>query len=108
MSNLMNKIGINDKNGNTIRLGDKLRVSSNDFEGKLVLNEEGIVYFDEIKNLFYLQKEHGQILLSEKYKYNYTVISRSDMEVKSFSFVVKLFILCFSLLLITMFLLYNL
>ena len=76
MSNLMNKIGINDKNGTPIRLGDKLRVISDDFEGQLILNEKGIVCFDEIKNQFYIQKKKGSILLSEKFKDNYSIITK--------------------------------
>jgi len=100
----MNKIGVNDKNETPIRLGDKLNVSSDDFEGELILNEEGVVFFDEIKNIFYLQKERGQILLSEKHRNNYTIVSRNNLEVKSIGFVAKLLLICFSALLITMFL----
>ena len=75
MSNLRKEIGINDNHGTPIKLGDKIRVCSDDFEGQLILNEKGIVCFDEIKNHFYAQKNKGQILLSEKFKNNYSIIT---------------------------------
>jgi hypothetical protein len=77
MSNLRNKIGMNDKHGNPIRLSDKIEVFSDDFDGKLVLNEKGKVCFDKIKNHFFVQKKRGQILLSEKFKNNYSVITKN-------------------------------
>ena len=76
MSNLRKEIGITDKNSTPIRLGDKINVKSNDFEGELILNEKGIVFFDENKSIFYVQKKKGKILLSEKFKNNYSIITK--------------------------------
>ena len=76
MSNLRKEIGINDNHGTPIKLGDKIRVCSDDFEGQLILNEKGTVCFNEIKNHFYVQKKKGKILLSEKFKNNYSIITK--------------------------------
>lgn len=76
MSNLEKKIGIDDRFGTPIKLGDKISVYSDDFEGKLVLNEKGVVSFNEEKNIFYVKKKKGKILLSEKFKNNYSIITK--------------------------------